>query len=117
MPRLNRLYCEKSSWDATSHLPVVEVSVDFLRDMFNHGRYYERFTEGEYIACLRKEGVPSSVDEPPHTRSLTIDYMERDGMRGCRVHMYPRPDGSPGGRGGRPDPKQIVRGGKKYVLA
>lgn len=116
MPRLNRLYCEKRSLDATSHLPIVEVPVTVLREMFNTGRYHERFANGEYIACLRKEGLPSSVDEPPNTRSLTIDYLEFDGTRVCRVHMYLRPDGSIGGRGGLPDPKQIIHNQVKYVL-
>ncbi len=87
--------------------------------MFNDGRYHERFCAGEFVACLRKEGVPDSVDEPPNTGSLTIEYIDVAGNRVCRVHMYLRPDGSLGGSGpfpGRPDPKQVVVHGFKYVI-
>jgi hypothetical protein len=84
--------------------------------MFNNGNYYRRFLNGEFLACLRKESTPNSIDEPSGSRSLTIDYLDVSGTRVCRVHMYLRADGTLGGRSHLPDPKQLVEDGIKYII-
>ena len=116
MPRRKRLYCEKREFDDTGHLPKQFISATQMRELFNKGNYFDRFWHGEFLACLRKEHTPNSIDEPPNSRSLTLDYLNRDGSRVCRVHLYLRPDGTIGGRDGRPDPKQMIVDGVKYVL-
>lgn len=85
--------------------------------MFNKGKYYRRFLDGELLACLRKEQSPNSIEEPPASRSLTLDYLDLSGARICRVHMYLRMDGTLGGRSNLPDPKQLIEAGIKHVIS
>lgn len=88
-----------------------------MQAIFNGEEYYERFLDGEFIACLHNEMAPSSTDEPQGTRSLMVWYMDLMGQRICLVHFYLRPDGSIGGRGKRrPDPKMLIHENVRYVI-
>jgi len=90
-----------------------------LNAIFNENRYYERFLEGQYIACLKGESTNvSSNDEPPDTRSLLVWYMDLSGRRVCLVHFYLRADGSIGGSPPfRPEPKVLIHDGVYYQVA
>ncbi len=117
MPSRNRLYCDRNSKKYIPFLRRQPADARALQDLFNEGRYYERFLDGEFIACLHDEKNPASTDEPPGTRSLTVYYMDLLGQRICLVHFYLRPDGTIGGRGKqKPDPKMLIHEDVRYEI-
>jgi hypothetical protein len=97
----------------------VRVPAPRLRQMFNDGRYYERFLAGELLALVGDDRHPSApaAREPNCTRSQIVHYYDvqlREKV--AIVHQYVRPDGSLGASG-RPDPKRIKDGDTIYSLA
>jgi hypothetical protein len=52
--------------------------------------------------------VPPSSHEPPGTVSQRIRYRDASGIVLAVAHQFLRPDGSIGGRDGRPDPKILM---------
>jgi len=97
--------------------PVVRVSPQELRHLFNEGGFWERAKAGILVEKLDSEGHPSPRDsgEPPCTRSQIIAYLDSSGHRVAVVHQYLRKDGSLGGSG-RPDPKKLSHKGSLYVV-
>jgi hypothetical protein len=98
--------------------PIVRVSVEELRQLFNAGRFWERLLAGELRASLKREGhpAPAASGQPYCTRSQEVFYFDLEGMEVARVHQYLRPDGLLGGSG-RPDPKRLLQGGTLYRLS
>lgn len=85
-----------------------------IRELFERQRYYERWLAGEFLSCLKKE-VAAGLHQPPGTRSLTVGFVNRNGVRECLVLFYYLPDGKIG-VSGRPDPKAIVDDAVIYRL-
>src|SRR4029453_81011 len=101
-----------------SPIPLVRVSVEELRQLFNEGRYWERLQAGELRARCRREGHPAPPEsgQPYFTQSQGVAYFEKDNKEVARIHQYLRPDGLLGGSG-RPDPKRVLQGGILYRLS
>ena len=97
--------------------PLIRVSPQKLRQLFNDGKFWERAKQGLLLEKLDSEGHPSPKQsgEPPCTRSQIIAYLDSSGHRVAVVHQYLRKDGNLGGSG-RPDPKKLFHEGKLYVL-
>lgn len=96
----------------------VRVPASQLRQMFNDGRYYERFLAGELLAVVGDDRHPSApaANEPSCTRSQIVHYYDvQQRKKVAVVHQYLRPDGSLGASG-RPDPKRIKEGDTLYSL-
>jgi len=110
------LYCDAKSLTFIDFFRSVEESERLVRQLFNDEQYYERFLNGEFLACLHDERKPSSPDEPAGTRSIMLNYIDHTGRKVCLVHFYLRPDGTLGGAGvRRPDPKVMVHAGVKHI--
>jgi len=96
--------------------PLVRVSKDDIRQLFNNGGYWSRAKSGELTEKLYWEGHPSPQrsGEPPCTRSQIVSYFDKVGREVARVHQYLRKDGRIGGSG-QPDPKKLFHEGKLYA--
>lgn len=90
-----------------------------LRRRFDDGRYWHRVQVGDGLfQTSEEEGHPSPPPsgEPYCTYSLMLAYRADDGEQVARVHQYLRPDGSTGGAGERPDPKELLEDGVLYIV-
>lgn len=58
---------------------------------------------------------PPRADEPICTRSQTVAYYDRTGMKVAVVHQFVRKDGDLGASG-RPDPKRLLEEGVLYYI-
>lgn len=98
-------------------IPLVRISFEELRQLFNNGRYWERLQAGQLHSRCRREGHPAPPEsgQPYCTRSQEVSYFDKDDQEVARVHQYLRPDGTLGGSG-RPDPKRVFQGGILYRL-
>jgi len=98
--------------------PIVRVSVEELRRLFNECRFWERVQAGELRASLKREGhpAPPASGQPYCTRSQEVFYFDAEDLEVARVHQYLRPDGTLGGSG-RPDPKRLLHEGTLYRLS
>lgn len=98
--------------------PIVRISEDEMRRIFNEERYYERTLEGELTAIV-KAVRPASVIEPDRipagSISQEVRYYDENNNEVARVHQYIKPDGTIGAWG-RPDPKRLLHNGTLYRL-
>lgn len=90
------------------------MTADEIRGLFEQRKYLQRWLDGEFLCCLKKE-VSAGPHQPPGTRSLMVGFVNRDGVRECLVHFYYLPDGNLGASG-KPDPKEIVDAEAIYRL-
>ena len=98
--------------------PIVRISEDEMRRIFNEERYYERTLEGELKAIVKSVRPASEIEPdriPAGSISQEVRYYDRDDNEVARVHQYIKPDGTIGAWG-RPDPKRLLKERVLYRL-
>lgn len=86
--------------------PIVYVSEEEIRTIFNDNRFYEKLLAGELVASKKRNSHTAPDGEPYCTHSQIVNYYDKAGNRIAVVHQYERPDGTLGASG-KPDPKRI----------
>ena len=99
-------------------LPILYVSIDIIRQIFNDSQLAEKASNGELIIRIKRNShlsEPAKIKEPYCTNSQIVYYYDADQKPLAVVHQYLRPDGTIGASG-KPDPKQLVLPDKIIAL-
>jgi hypothetical protein len=102
-----------------SEIPPSEwVSSEAIQSLFNDADYVGQVRRAilyELIRrCKQKRPCRGSPEDPPETRSQTVEFFNRHGDRIAVVHRYVRPDGRIGASG-KQDPKWLLHEGTLYI--
>jgi hypothetical protein len=95
--------------------PVKKVTAKEIQCLFNNGRYFERFLEGEFFPYVTYVG-PSPGDAPRGGYSQTVRYVMAHNHDRTIAIVHQRAGdnyGTPCGED-RPDPKRLLHQGIWY---
>jgi hypothetical protein len=92
-----------------------EADVWELRCRFKRGRFFERWSAGEFYTIPGEPGTPSRLSRQPATTvSRTVYYIDpATDEEVAQVHFFLHEDGQIGG-GGQHDPKGVLVDGVRY---
>jgi hypothetical protein len=87
-----------------------------MQERFNRGRYWERMQAGEFTENVTEHpntAYPEVIARHPGAKSVTAQYIDKNGQMIAEVHYFRMPDGSviPNKR---PDPKLLFEDGVMY---
>ena len=86
-----------------------------LQALFN-AHYLAAFERGDITKTVKRSGTPSpDANQPPGTQSVIWILHNKSGQYIGVVHAYVLPNGQLSASG-KPDPKELVIGGRRYVI-